>query len=198
MISSKQNHLKGSLIIGYTTQQHLLLDLDKTTLNQAIYITKLIQQVYPDVGNALILESSPPPKHTRTLYQHYGSYIKIQYKPNHHVVFDGLIGYDKCCKIIFTLVDLNILPEEYRDIRSWAGNMTLRVSPKPFTDRTVPAPTYAISILAQRAYANHGGIDRYIEVNAAAYLLFNATHSAKQSSRQPEHQQSRSMESQHT
>lgn len=128
------------LIVGYTTRSHLLLDLDETSYYDVVRLAKLIMKSYPDVGNCLVVESSTPSKSSYLKYDDKGvPHEKWTYQ-NYHLVFDSPVGYDRCVAIIDTLVELNILAPEYKQIRMFRGDMTLRVSQKVLHHRVISAP----------------------------------------------------------
>jgi hypothetical protein len=128
------------LIIGYTTKEHLLLDLDETSLPDVVGLSKLLIQSYPEIGHILILSSSKPSKKDYTKFNSKGiPQHRFTYQ-NYHIVTDNIIGYQRCLEIIDTLVDLDVLQHEYKEIRLFRGDMTLRTSCKPLVNRTVPPP----------------------------------------------------------
>jgi hypothetical protein len=128
------------LIVGYTTRSHLLLDLDETSYYDVVRLARIIMRNYPDVGNCLVVESSTPSIRTYLKYDDKGvPHERLAYQ-NFHLVFDSPVGYDRCVAIIDTLVELNILAPEYKQIRMFRGDMTLRVSQKILHHRIIPAP----------------------------------------------------------
>lgn len=128
------------LIVGYTTKDHLLLDLDETSLFDVSKLAILLIREYPEIGNVLILSSSTPSKPNYTKFDAKGiPQFRFTYQ-NFHIVTDNKIGYDRCLEIIDDLVELDVLQAEYRKIRLFRGDMTLRTSAKPLVHRTVPPP----------------------------------------------------------
>ena len=128
------------MIIGYTTREHLLLDLDETSLYKVVRLTKLLISSYPEIGDVLILGSSTPSKKNYTKFDKKGiPQYRFTYQ-NFHLVGDNIVSYDRCLKIIDCLVELDVLQPEYRKIRQFRGDMTLRTSHKPLVHRVVPPP----------------------------------------------------------
>jgi hypothetical protein len=156
------------LIIGYTTRSHLLLDLDETSTDRAAALAKLIIQSFPDVGDCLVVESSTPSKRSYLKYDDRGIPHERWVYQNFHLVFDANIGYERCVAIIDTLVDLDILNSEYKQIRLFRGDMTLRVSPKWLQNRIIPRPKACMHIHNVETPFNYGGIDKYLKTLAAA------------------------------
>jgi hypothetical protein len=128
------------LIIGYTTRSHLLLDLDETSYYDAVRLARLLMRNYPDLGCCLVVESSTPSARSYLKYDAQGvPHEKLTYQ-NYHLVFDAPVGYERCVHIIDTLVDLDVLAPEFKEIRGFRGDMTLRVSEKILHHRVIPAP----------------------------------------------------------
>jgi hypothetical protein len=114
--------------IGYTTKEHLCLDLDNTSFFKVSNLVRMIMQHYHEVGNALILVSSRPFFNGKWIYPPYNvPQFKVQ-KHNYHVIFNNYIGYENCCKIIETLANLGIINEQYVRIRQMRNDMTIRTS----------------------------------------------------------------------
>jgi len=130
MMSSENSRLKPLFVIGYTTRRHLLIDLDDTTKEKAMRITKMIQKEWPEVGSCLLMLSSTGKDRELIKYSNYQRPFHKRDRQNIHLVFDNLIGYNKCCKICQVLAELRIVNKAYTDIRKFRGDMTLRVSPK--------------------------------------------------------------------
>lgn len=149
------------LIIGYTTRSHLLLDLDETSLPDVTALAKMIMQSYPDVGDCLICESSTPSKTSYLKYDDKGiPHERLVYQ-NYHLVFDAPINYERCVHVVDALVALDVLNPEYRDIRMFRGDMTLRISKKTLSHRTIPNPK-PIAYLENHAHAvTYGNIKKY-------------------------------------
>ena len=133
--------MSKNLIVGYTTKDHLLLDLDETSLYDVSKLAILLISEYPEIGNILILASSTPSKKNYTKFDAKGIPQWRHIYQNFHIVTDNIIGYERCLEIIDTLVELDVLQPEYKEIRLFRGDMTLRTSPKPLVHRTVPAPS---------------------------------------------------------
>jgi hypothetical protein len=90
---------------------------------------------------------------------------------NFHLVFDAPIGYDRCVVIIDTLVDLNVLAPEYKQIRMFRGDMTLRVSAKWLHHRTIPPPRVVRGVVDSYTKENLGGLNAYLHMlNIGRYV----------------------------
>jgi hypothetical protein len=130
----------SNLIIGYTTREHLLLDLDETDIYKVARLAKQLIREYSEIGDILILGSSTPSKLNYTKFDKKGiPQWRFTYQ-NFHLVADNIISYDRSLEIIDCLVELDVLQPEYREIRLFRGDMTLRTSCKPLVNRTVPPP----------------------------------------------------------
>lgn len=165
--------MNNLLIVGYTTRDHLLLDLDETSKFKASRLAQLIIESYPDVGNCLILESSTPSKQSYLKYDDKGVPLEYWVKQNYHLVFDAYVGYSRCVHIIETLAELNVLQSEYLEIRQFRGDMTLRVSPKWLHHRVIEAPKTCAFVYAKTDTPFYGGIKAYQHVQACTSLLFS-------------------------
>jgi hypothetical protein len=96
------------LIVGYTTTDHLILDLDKSrSLNMTVKIVKMIQREYPDVGDCLISQSS------------YDGF---------HCIFDNRLSWDRILHICKTLMVLGILNRNFIAVRKFREDLTLRIT----------------------------------------------------------------------
>jgi len=152
----------GMLIVGYTTREHLLLDLDETSASRACKLADLIMESWPDVGDCLVVESSTPSQRDYLRYDSQGRpWLRWVYQ-NFHLVFDAPVGYDRCVAIIDTLVDLDILAPEYKQIRLFRGDMTLRTSAKWLHHRTIPPPKPILSISNNKRHVEYGNIEKYL------------------------------------
>jgi len=132
--------VSNMLIVGYTTRSHLLLDLDETSLYDVERLAKLIIKNYPDVGDCLIVESSTPSFTSYLKHDAHGVPHERWTYQNFHLVFNATIRYERCLAIIDDLVDLDVLAPEYKQIRLFRGDMTLRVSEKVLHHRIIPSP----------------------------------------------------------
>lgn len=129
------------LVVGYTTQDHLLIDLDNSSEFIAKQITKDIQDEYPFVGDALLVRSSD--KH-------------------HHVVFDDFVPWTRLVRIIEVLADLGIVQKNYAQVRTFRRDLTLRISDKKGEDRYRPVPNVLCEILCSHDCNHHYGISKYL------------------------------------
>ena len=110
----------SNLVVGYTTQDHLLLDLDNVSLWKATKIALMIEKDYPETGMGLIVRSSP---------NHY------------HMIFDNKMPWPWIVQIIETLCDLGIIEKNYAFVRTFRRDLTLRISDKKGVDRHRPTPS---------------------------------------------------------
>ncbi len=127
-MSSKLNTHKPGLIMGYTTRRHLILDLDNSGLPHVMGLVSQIMAAWPKVGDCLVLRTSKHQDQVRLAYNKWGRPLVIHDRPNHHLVFDNLIGYNTAAKICRCLAGLGVLEADYEKIREFRGDMTLRVS----------------------------------------------------------------------
>ena len=155
------------LIIGYTTRRHLLLDLDKTTLTKVTMLTRMIMAQWPEVGDALILRSSEGSGRIDTRYDNFHRPYHRLDGDSYHVVFDGLIGYNKACRIIGALAGVHVLNRDYVKLREFRGDMTLRVSPSVLSSGVKPAPVVVAGIKNVKFRGTGGGITQYLDFSAA-------------------------------
>jgi hypothetical protein len=168
MMSSKPNTQINGLIIGYTTKEHLLLDLDETSLSAVSNLAILLIKQYPEIGHVLILSTSKPAKTKYIKFDAKGLPHDCLSYQNFHMVTDNIIGYHKCLEIIDVLVGLNVLQPEYKEIRQFRGDMTLRVSPKPLKGRLVDSPKIEMLIINRLTKKHDHKITEFAE-------FYNAT-----------------------
>src|SRR6266852_439858 len=106
-------------IVGYSTDRHMLLDLDKIDSFKAVGLARMIQTEKPELGCCLVLQSS---------------------LSGYHVVFDEYIGWPAILGLTDLLADLHIVNRQYRTLRHWRGDLTLRISPRYGRRSLSPAP----------------------------------------------------------
>lgn len=158
-------------VIGYTTRDHLCIDLDNTSVNKVFVLTKMIMKDFPYVGNAVILETS-----ARRLF------VKVNYPPlktacfqtarnNFHVVFDNWISYEESCRIIETLARLDVINEEYIRIREMRNDMTLRVSKSVLMDETKPSPVPLLFVINRWCDRHDFAMGQYLRFLAVCQAL---------------------------
>jgi hypothetical protein len=123
-----------------------------------------MQSSYPDLGDALILQTYPGKKYRSDWIYYLRGLFEVPKRARWHVVFDGELAYERCCEIIGTLVDLNVLDEWYRRIRDFRGDMTLRVSKRVERTRVVPIPKPVCLIRTNNSSNSGGGIAEYCEM----------------------------------
>ena len=172
---------KPVLIVGYTTREHLLLDLDNTTLHKVLGLVRLIIHSYPYVGNALIVLSSMQEKDYPIRISRHGIPRKNFRKACFHVIFDNVIGYNRCVKIIQTMVNLNVLAHVFTRIRSFRGDMTIRISPLVFSDSIKEQPQPLIYMFNKHTdHRNYKVLD-YLSLWSCAGALFSTYDHTKNS-----------------
>lgn len=95
-------------IVGYTTKEHLILDLDKSS-NQHIVenLVSLLQHEYPEIGDCLISRSS-----------HDGF----------HCIFDNRLSWKRIMQICGSLTGLNIVNKNFVKVRTFREDLTLRIT----------------------------------------------------------------------
>lgn len=172
--------------IGYTTREHLCIDLDNTSYFKTSLLVDMIMQEYPEVGHAIILCSSTSTQKTRTkelrwstnqdlelredeninrwIYPPNSLPVKRVQRDNYHVVFNNFIGYEKCCKIIETLALLSVISEAYIKIREMRNDMTLRVSQTVNMQYTKPKPKMLKYVINPYTTRQDEGIESYMHL----------------------------------
>ena len=162
------------LIVGYTTSNHLLLDLDNTTYQKVRALSKLIIQHFPKVGDALIMQSNTP----RNIPMKYPTPtikpLDFQYVSSYHLIFNNIIPYDYSCEIIEILASLDVLNEDYVKIRKFRGDMTLRVSPAYLYNETKPVPMIKGYIKNNKNKGHDGMIWKYLRLLDIVTCFFNS------------------------
>jgi len=151
------------MVWGYSTSRHLLLDLDNTTLSKAKKLVVLLRKEYPEIGSALICESSPP-KSSEVFLQHCtGLHKSLQQRElgSYHVIFSGKLSWSRIMKIVKTLAELQILNKDYIRIRNFRGDLTLRVSEKVTSSGVKPRPK-PVAFVGTRCGDGNGFIDDYL------------------------------------
>ena len=157
------NPLEPNLIIGYTTRTHLLLDLDDTSYIKAHRLAAQIQATWPKVGDCLIVKSSPKLLDISVKYSWNNHPWMKRVSDNYHLVFDNNIGYNSCCRVCEVLAELNILNRDYVKIRTFRGDMTLRVGHQNMSTGTVkPAPEPKLVIYNYNCIQHDGMIIKYL------------------------------------
>lgn len=105
---AEEVHNPERAIVGYTTREHLILDLDKThSLYATERLIRLIQKEYHDVGDCLISQSS------------YDGF---------HCIFDNRLSWKRIMHISRTLTGLNVLNRNFTKVRTFREDLTLRIS----------------------------------------------------------------------
>ena len=160
------------LIIGYTTREHLILDLDNTSLHHVLGLANILMKDYPEIGNILIMRSSKQEKEYGTRIDRHGIPRHNFRKECFHLITDNIIGYNRCIHIINTLVDLGILETAYRRIRMFRGDMTVRVSPMILSTGIKAVPEYVCKIYNLSNPVRQGKIDDYLAFLRSCRVVF--------------------------
>jgi hypothetical protein len=164
MTSSKSLVPEPSLIIGYTTRRHLLLDLDNTSLGKACGMARHIMHSWPEVGSCLIVLSSSRPVKLELRYSwNNRPWIRVT-RDNHHLVFNNYIGYNKIATICETLGVLNVLEGSFIKMRKFRGDLTLRVSPSILSTGVKPAPRPVVGLSNPKSTREDGAIEEYLRI----------------------------------
>lgn len=150
--------------IGYTTKEHLCLDLDDSSYYHVAQLTKMIIKDKPFVGSALILQSSSGKISERWIFPICDIQRKYVNKHSFHVIFDGLIPYEESCKIIENLAYLDAINKEYVRIREMRNDMTIRVSKTECVLKTKPKPVIIGYVINENKDYKKGGIERFLKL----------------------------------
>jgi hypothetical protein len=122
----------------------------------------MVMDEWPEVGDCLILLSSEKKIALNLRYSWNGAPYHKQVGSSYHLVFDGLIGWNKAAHICETLAGLRILEKDYEKIRTFRGDMTLRISPVRLLTGLKPAPVCVCGI-KNKGYDGSGrGISDYL------------------------------------
>ena len=170
-MSSRKSAPEPDLIIGYTTRRHLLLDLDNCSQEKARRLALLIMAAWPEVGNCLIVLSSPAPLCVELRYSwNNWPWIRTR-RSNYHLVFDNQVGYNKCCRICACLAGVGVLNRDYVKLREFRGDMTLRVSSAPLSTGLKPRPLPRNLIVSGHTRRHDGLIFQYLRFSSACARL---------------------------
>jgi len=148
MTCSKNGTADSRLVAGYTTREHLLLDLDAGSRGDAEWLANYVMKNYPEVGDCILLKTSR----------------------GWHLVFDNRIGYNKACTIIEHLAEQGYLEPNYVRIRKFRVDMTLRVSGRWETTGYRPPPKLICRIHNPWNRRHDGLIKTYLAVWTAFQL----------------------------
>jgi len=160
------------IIFGYSTNNHLILDLDNTTLEKSIGLSKLLINEF-DLRDCLILKSSGCIKTHELMFGDDESYMPYQTDGNYHLVFGKKTWYEHICYIIEMLADLGIVQKEYVRIREWRGDLTLRINADNSKDKYRPPPKLLFYVTnSKNTNSFSEGINDYLHF----YTLFNGMY----------------------
>lgn len=144
-------------IIGFSTQDYFLLDLDNTSYEKVYRLSKMLIKEYK-LKSALICKSSS--NHEITYID---NCLRHETEGSYHIIFSKKIGYEKICQIIETLTVFGILEKDYLQIREWRGDITLRVSPDNSNEyRPIPRPIKYINRWGTKTDFANDGISQYL------------------------------------
>lgn len=172
-MSLKRNTSEPLPILGYTTRRHLILDLDNSTLEKTIRISKLIMRDYNKVGDCVIMRSSKGSGKEYLRYTRMGRALRIYKRDNYHLVFDNGIGYNTSCRICAVLASIGILNKDYVRIREFRGDMTLRVSSSILLAGNKPVPVQVAYVHNPYTLRKDGWILYYLRCLNIARSLFS-------------------------
>lgn len=130
----------GRLIVGYTSRSHLMLDLDNTSLTKSKELALELMAEWPKIGDCMIFKSSSGTHRITVKPQCEPNKIIHYNRDNYMLIFDNIISYNLCCKIIEILAGLEIVQPAYFEIRKFRGDITMRVSSKSYSDRLIGPP----------------------------------------------------------
>jgi hypothetical protein len=138
--------------VGYSTDFHLLLDLDQTT---PVKVERLLDMLYREYRLTRVLVVLSSVKSTPPVYfdRYNAVFPALPRRLNIHLVFDDIRSYDQLTKICITLAVCGVLNEQYEWIRQWRGDLTLRISPRPL-HVFAPTPLYFLSRFTQTVPLN--------------------------------------------
>jgi hypothetical protein len=157
---------------GYTTRCHLLLDLDNTCESKAIKLSQLIMLSWPEIGDCLVVRSSMGKPHPGLLTRRGYNVTMHNYGESYHLIFDNMIGYNKCVKIIYALVGFGILNRAYRYVRQFRGDMTLRTSGRNLPYDLEPPPKPRAFVRNNHTVRHDGLILEYLHVLSLSWMLW--------------------------
>ena len=162
------------VIVGYTTSQHLCLDLDDVSLSKVIGLTCELMYNYPELGKCQIMQSSEAKGSAYVKINRHGIPRWHFPKPSYHLVFDNVIGERRCWEIMNTLICLGIQPPQVRQIKARRRDMTLRVSPSVYSTQIKPAPKPVMQIINIYTKRADGKIRDYHKFRCAVAKLFKS------------------------
>lgn len=167
-------HREPLIIVGYTTRDHLCLDLDNSSTYKAVHLARLIIENWPIVGDCLLMLSSPGSGKMVLKGNGEGITTETIDRDNYHLIFGNIIGYDKTCDIIECLASCDVINEAYVRIRKMRNDMTLRVSPSILTDKIKPAPSMIAYIGNGKTEKNDGMIEVYLDFKDAVIQFWQS------------------------
>jgi hypothetical protein len=144
------------IVVGYTTQEHLLVDLDSCSWIEVQGLARIIMRNYPYAGDCLIVESS---------------------ENRYHLVFDDFMPWNTIVSVVEVMAFLGIVEAKYANVRTFRRDITLRVSEKIGEQRTHPVPKPKLILQTVHNCDGFNGIQRYLDVlkpfNPTPYVLID-------------------------
>lgn len=162
MTNAKQNSDLPDWNIGYTTREHLCLDLDNTSYFKVENLVETLMREHPELGHAVIMESSTHKFVQRLKHLLMQPAGIITRRHNYHVVFNNFLPYEQSCRIIETLAELDVIARDFIRIRQMRNDMTLRVSRTVNMQHTKPKPKLLKYIINPYSTRQDEGIKRYM------------------------------------
>jgi len=151
------------MIIGFSTDRYLLVDLDNITEVKAEGLAMLMIKNYGLI-DCLVMKSSGT-KRVKELSFNNGQWIpRHDEDGSYHLIFGDRLWYQYICYILDQLNGLGVVSEDYVRIRDWRGDLTLRVSADNSADAYRPPPEPVIYITRKHTPAEHGeGVEAYMQ-----------------------------------
>lgn len=143
--------------------------MDNTDLPKVVSIVKMIMAEWREVGDCLILCSSDKKKRIALRYSWDNTPFHKRYSSSYHLVFDGMIGWNKAAHICETLAGLRIVQKNYEKVRTFRGDMTLRISSAHLLSGIKPAPVPVVAIKNKGYDGSGGGIADYLKLRETQF-----------------------------
>lgn len=162
-LTLKHNN-KPSWVFGYTTRNHLIIDLDNTSYFKVSKLVDMLMRNYPEIGHCLILQSSTSKMIEVEYLTPLAEYRKKTIRNNYHAVFNNFVNYEYCCNIIEALAILGAVNADYVNIRKMRQDMTLRVSKVVNKESIKKPPLVMHFVINPYAKKQEDGIYLYMQL----------------------------------
>lgn len=174
MVQSRANidNVRPDFKFGYTTRNHLLVDLDDTTLRKTLVICRMLIKEYPELGDCLITLSSEKKDSLDYVYFPAHKPKPKRVGNSYHLIFNNTVGFNKCYQIIRVLAGLSIIEWNHGHLRKYYRDMTLRTSHRITMEKVEPPPTPLIYIFNQNSTKNDNRIHDYYALLKTSYKVF--------------------------